>query len=304
MRSNKQLNQAYSYCQQLANSHYENFPVASRLLPHRMRAPIAAIYAFARTADDFADEGDISDLQRLHALSSYHDLLRQIEKQQYRGRDPIFIALQDTVTRCELPIHLLHNLLKAFEQDVVKSRYHSFSEVLDYCQFSANPVGHLLLHINGQPTQQQLTQSDAICTALQLINFYQDVIQDYTEQDRIYLPQDELQRYGLDETHIITDNTEAFAPLMLQLYNRTSVLFENGYLLGMTLNGRFGWEVRAICLAGLMLLIRLIEQPKSDMFSRPRLTRRQILSVMLTSLNKRRYYNSVEAMLQITRSLL
>src|SRR5262245_2098429 len=180
--------------------HYENFPVASLLLPSRFRNPVALVYRFARTADDFADEGDDAPAIRLARLASFRSQLSTIEG----GRtpdDPLFRGIADIVREHDLPLQLFGDLLDAFCQDVVKTRYASFLEVLDYCRLSANPVGRLLLHLFDRATPENLVASDAVCSALQLVNFWQDVELDYAK-GRIYLPQDEMQRYGVTERHI------------------------------------------------------------------------------------------------------
>ena len=164
--SSVELNSAYEYCQRLARHHYENFPVASLLLPKRLRQPISVIYAFARTADDIADEGDASDQQRLQALTDYQQQLVAIEQGLYQGQSPVFIALNDVIARYQLPIQLFYDLLSAFTQDVSQQRYQTDADILDYCRRSANPVGRLLLHLDSETSQQQLEQSDAICTPI------------------------------------------------------------------------------------------------------------------------------------------
>ncbi|MCL5975019.1 MAG: squalene synthase HpnC [Gammaproteobacteria bacterium] len=289
MRNKTELDKAYAFCLNMAKSHYENFPVASILLPKTLRRPIAVIYAFARTADDFADEDNIPAEDRLRLLNAYSQYLSEIADQSYVGNDPIFLALQDTVHRFNLPIQLLEDLLIAFRQDVVKSRYKTFNEVLDYCRFSANPVGRLLLHFQGIPTQQQLQQSDAICTSLQLINFYQDIVQDYTEQNRIYIPQDELAAIGIDEADLIQTDTVILAPLLRSLYLRTEQIMSEGLELGSSLSGRLGWEIRAMTLGGLTTLSALIKQPDKALLNRPRLSRRTMMGVILNSAFKTRY---------------
>jgi len=283
------LQKAYQFCQNMAQSHYENFPVASVLLPKKLRLPISVIYAFARTADDFADEGNASQETRLEQLDVYSKALSEIKNQGYSGKDPIFIALADVIDQHDLPIALFNDLLSAFKQDVVKNRYANFEEVLDYCTRSANPVGRLLLHLNGQPTDQQLEQSDAICSALQLINFYQDIIQDYTEQDRIYIPQDELAKANLQEADLLQTDTQHLAPLLNSLYQRTKNLMKAGYLLGTSVKGRLGWEIRAMSLGGISTLQMLIEQDKSNLLTRPRLDKKQVLFLMLNSACSTRY---------------
>lgn len=284
-----ELEAAYQFCQQLAQSHYENFPVASLLLPKRLRRPISVIYAFARTADDFADEGNEAADLRLQKLNDYSIDLNTIRQHSYLGDHPIFIALSAVIHQFNLPIDLFDDLITAFKQDVVKSRYANFNEVLDYCRYSANPVGRLLLYLQGQPSQQQLEQSDAVCTALQLINFYQDIEQDYREQDRIYLPLDELSSAGIAEANIVQQNTNHIAPLLRNLYRRTAGFMRNGYPLGLSLQGRLGWEVRAMILGGILTLAKLNKQSDQQLLSRPRLNKWQLFRIILNSAHKRRY---------------
>ncbi|HSY27649.1 MAG TPA: squalene synthase HpnC, partial [Burkholderiaceae bacterium] len=166
--------------------HYENFPVASILLPARLRPAVEAIYRFARNADDLADEGDASDEQRLAALSAYERALQRIEDGQ-TAESPLFDTLGKVIKDYALPLQPFRDLLSAFKQDVVTKRYASFTELLDYCRRSANPVGTLMLHLYGAATPDNLRDSDAICSALQLINFWQDAAVDW-QKARIYLP--------------------------------------------------------------------------------------------------------------------
>ncbi|MDP1950450.1 MAG: squalene synthase HpnC, partial [Nitrosomonas sp.] len=184
----------------MAVEHYENFPVASILLPAPLREPVAAIYGFARSADDFADEGDLSPGQRSALLAGYQAELDAIERGE-PTQHPVFVRLRPVIAHYSLPLQLFRDLLDAFPQDVVKQRYADFAELMDYCRRSADPVGRLLLHLFGQATTQNLSRSDAICSALQLINHWQDVGIDIAkgETGRIYLPQDDLARFGVDE---------------------------------------------------------------------------------------------------------
>ncbi|MDO8827119.1 squalene synthase HpnC [Methylophaga sp.] len=297
MRNKTELEKAYAFCQNLAKSHYENFPVASILLPQKLRRPIAAIYAFARTADDFADEDTIAAEERLRQLNGYSQHISDIAEHKYQGNDPIFLALADTVIRFNLPIQLLEDLLIAFRQDVVKSRYATFNEVLDYCRFSANPVGRLLLHLEGNPSQQQLQQSDAICTALQLINFYQDLEQDFTEQNRVYIPEDELAAIGIDAASLIQTDTSKLAPVLRSLYLRTEKIITEGIELGSTIPGRLGWEIRAMTLAGITTLSALKQQSNHAMLNRPRLTRKTMIAVILNSALNSRYRKTIYKLL-------
>lgn len=294
-----ELAEAYAYCLQLARSHYENFPVASWLLPKTLRQPVSVIYAFARTADDFADEGDEDQAKRLSQLNDFSLALTEIGQGHYQGENPIFIALADVIEQHQLPLSLFEDLLTAFKQDVVKSRYSDFNDVLAYCLYSANPVGRLLLHLDKQDTVLQLQQSDAICSALQLINFYQDIKQDYVEQDRVYIPLDELHAQGLNEADLIQPDTDRIAPLIRDLYRRTAEMMRQGFPLGVSLKGRMGWEVRAMTLGGIQTLALLAQQSNQDLLTRPRLTRKLLLGILLKSLSKRSYQTECERLLYL-----
>jgi phytoene/squalene synthetase len=193
----------------------------------------------------------------------------------------------------------LEDLLIAFRQDVVKSRYQTFDEVLEYCRYSANPVGRLLLHLQGDPSEEALAQSDAICTALQLINFYQDVVQDYAEQDRVYIPQDDLEAHHLTNKDLLNNDTTKIAPLLRQQHAYAKALMEQGYLLGTHLSGRMGWEVRAMTLGGITTLNMLMNQPDAQLLSRPRLTHLQGFIILWQSMSKQDYINKAKALLDI-----
>jgi len=262
--------QAYRHCLSISKNHYENFPVASWLLPRRMRLPIAAIYAFARRADDFADEGDLSDEQRFDELNQ---LAQQIESvyENKPDTDPVMIALADVIQRFELPKDLFLDLIDAFKQDVTQKRYTDFGELMQYCRRSANPVGRLMLYLYGQTDRTSLGQSDAVCSALQLINFYQDLAQDYNELDRIYIPQDEIRASFVNETYFKNQRTDGpMILLMRKQYERAHKLLQSGAPLGKSLKGRFGFEIRLIIAGGSRILLKLDKQT-DDVFSRPRL---------------------------------
>ena len=263
---------AYQHCLKIARSHYENFPVASWILPRRMRKPIAAIYAFARMADDIADEGDLDDNSRIAQLDAMAEQLDLIASGNTPD-DAIYIALADAIHKHNLPIELFHDLLSAFKQDVSKKRYADFGELMTYCRRSANPVGRLLLYVYGQTDRQTLGQSDAVCSALQLINFYQDLNQDYIEMGRIYIPEDEMATSFVSEDHI--RNSQSDGPmlhLMRKQYERANKLLNAGAPLGKSLKGRFGFEIRLIIAAGARVIQKLHQQ-NSDLFSRPRLNK-------------------------------
>ena len=266
------LQNAYAECLALAQSHYENFPVASRLLPKHLRQPIAVIYTFARRADDFSDEGDLTDEQRISALTDFGHKLDQIEQGQPVD-DFTFIALADVIQQHQLPMSLFHDLLTAFKMDVTKTRFANFGEVMAYCRYSANPVGRLLLHLNNATLPQNLGYSDAVCSALQLINFLQDISQDLEENDRIYLPQDEMQQYGVTEEDIRDKNTTVATRKLIEFQIRRALkLLQSGAPLGKVLKGRMGFELRMTIMGGSRILYKLNEQ-YDDVFSRPRLSK-------------------------------
>ncbi len=240
--------------------HYENFPVASLLLPVHLREPVALIYRFARSADDCADEGDDPPHRRLGKLDDYR-------RELGAPAAPLMRDLQRVVQHHALPVQLFHDLLDAFAQDVTKTRYASFAEVLDYCRRSANPVGRLLLHLFKRTSVAELAQSDAICTALQLINFWQDAAIDYA-QNRIYLPQDDMARHGVTERHLAGNICDpAWRGLLQFQARRTRDLMLSGAPLGRSLPGRIGLELRLTVQGGLRILEKL-ERASYDMFRR------------------------------------
>ena len=256
----------------LAAAHYENFPVAPGFLPHPARRALAAIYAFARTADDLADEGDASPRLRLERLDTLAEHLNRAARGE-PPEDPLFEALAEAMARFRLDPRQFHHLLSAFRQDVTKHRYAHLGEVMDYCRRSANPVGRLVMAVAGDAHPRHLAWSDATCTALQWINFLQDLHADLVERDRLYLPQDELERFGVSEEQLRTrSNVPAVHALLDHQLRRTRRILEAGLPLGRTLSGRMGLFVRAIQHSGLRALGRL-EAPRPDLFEPPRLTR-------------------------------
>lgn len=246
--------------------HYENFPVASVLLPKRLRRPVGVIYAFARAADDFADEGDIDDDERLALLNGFRAELDKIGAGLLPAT-PLFHELKEVIGRHQLPLQPFYDLLDAFSQDVIKKRYAHFGEVMDYCQRSANPVGLLLLHLYGAATERNISYSNAICSSLQLINFLQDISIDYHDKDRIYLPLDELAKYRITETQIARgDSSGMWKPFMQFQIERTRKLLQAGAPLGSVLRGRIGMEMRMIILGGETIL-RKLHKSGGDIFN-------------------------------------
>jgi phytoene synthase len=251
----------------VAVGHYENFPVASLLLPAPLRQPVEAIYRFARSADDFADEGSDPPDIRLARLNGYRDALARIERAE-PAAEALFRELEKTIKDHGLPLQPFRDLLDAFSQDVTKKRYASYAELLDYCRRSANPVGRLLLHLFKRTTDSDLRQSDAICTALQLINFWQDIHLDYAKDRRIYLPQDEMARHGVTERHLAEKRCDAaWKSLMTFQVSRARELMLSGKDLGRRLPGRIGVEIRATIQGGLRILEK-IEAVEYDVFRR------------------------------------
>ena len=250
--------------------HYENFPVASLILPGHLREPVEAIYAFARGADDIADEGDAPASERHARLDDYRAALDAIERGE-PPRDgelaPMFARLARNIRAHHLPVGLFRDLLDAFTQDIDKTRYVDFSELADYCRRSANPVGRLLLHLYRATTPDNLRLSDRICTSLQLINFWQDVALD-RDKGRIYLPLDEMARFGVAKADLDAARCdEAWHALMTFQVQRARAMMLDGAPLARRLPGRVGWELRLMVLGGLRILER-IEATGYDIFRR------------------------------------
>ena len=263
------LQAAYAACERDCRAHYENFPVASLLLPRRMRPHVAALYAFARAADDFADEGDrtvderhrLIDGWRTRLLEAVAGATSTIQRRPEPGEPAhsreIFMALGVTVRRLQLPSVLLEDLLSAFRQDVTVSRYATWPALFDYCRRSANPIGRLVLRIGGYADNDLDRCSDAICTALQLTNFWQDVKGDWG-RGRIYLPGEEMQAHGVDETALVGENlTPAWREAIASAVSRTRALFDDGRPLCDRLHGRLRYEIRMTWLGGTRILDRI-----------------------------------------------
>lgn len=255
--------------------HYENFPVASWLLPPHLRKPIEIIYAFARSADDFADEGNLTIEERLALLNGYQRELDGIAAGE-PSTNPLFVELATSIRQYDLPLQLFRDLLDAFIQDVTKTRYADFAEVMDYCRRSANPIGRLLLHLYQLATPQNLAWSDNICSALQLINHWQDVAIDWKKNEggRVYLPQEDLAQFGLSEQDIAAQTDSiAWREMMAFQTARARAMIESGRPLGRVLPGRMGAELRTIIAGGTAILDK-IDDAKGDVFRhRPRLTK-------------------------------
>jgi squalene synthase HpnC len=278
--------------------HYENFPVASWLLPRPLREPVEAIYHFARGADDIADEGDLSPAARLHALDRYVRALDEIEAGVPQAERP-FARLAAAVKSHALPIPLLRDLLDAFRQDVTVKRYATFAHVMDYSRRSANPIGRLLLHLFTPRTlgdrppvapdatgglSPKVRMSDQICSGLQITNFWQDVAVDW-KKGRVYIPQEDLHRFHVEERDIGAGNADArWERLMAFQCDRARQMLREGAPLGRMLPGRLGLEIRATVNGGLAILDK-IDAVRGDVFRhRPVLAKRDWAFILLRSL--------------------
>lgn len=292
------VEEAYAHCERITRDHYENFPVASRLIPKALRPHVCAIYAFARAADDFADEAGYEG-ERLERLDEWEGLLNACLEDA--TAHPVFIALGDTIRRQDLPVSLLRDLLTAFRRDVTTTRHRTFDDLLDYCRYSANPVGRLVLHLFGLRDPGLGRLSDCICTALQLTNFWQDIAVDL-RKDRIYLPRADLERFGVSEEDLFLGHiTPAFIQLLRFEIARTRDLFHQGLPLvarpriqgdeppcGSKLktrnskpgHRRLAYELRLTWLGGMRILDR-IEANRFNVFNRrPTLTARDKIALL------------------------
>ncbi len=264
------LDAAYEHCRRIALGRYENYPVVSWLLPRSLRPHIYAVYAYCRGVDDLGDE---AEGDRLALLDDWEHELRSC----YDGEpaDPRFFALQDTVRRFDIPIESFLRLIEANRRDQSVTRYATFNELLDYCSYSANPVGHLVLYVFGYQDKERQHLSDATCTALQLTNFWQDVAVDF-EMGRVYIPKEDLNHFGVSEDDLRTRRvTPDFRRLIAFQVQRTREYFEEGLGLIGVVNGRLRTDLRLFTLGGVAVLDEIARRGHDVLTSRPRLSRRR-----------------------------
>jgi squalene synthase HpnC len=270
---------AYASCADTARRHYENFPVASVLIPAAMRRHVAAIYSFARAADDFADEGRLPAERRLHLLAGWNarltaaaagDVPQSAAPGEPANAPEIFTALAATIRDRDLPIGLFQDLMSAFRQDVPLTRYASWDQLLDYCRRSANPVGRLVLRVAGYRDQALDGWSDAVCTALQLANFWQDLGIDFS-RGRVYVPADVMQQHGARPEDLASGVTPEWRATLADVTNRTANLFEDGRPVCDAVRGRLRYELRATWLGGTRILQRLRDSGFDPLAHRPHL---------------------------------
>jgi len=260
------LDTAYNYCLQITRNHYENFPVASFLVPRRLRKHIAAIYAFARTADDFADE-----IQNRQKLLDWRQQLHDCT--QTTPDNPVFLALAHSIKEYEIPVQWLDDLLTAFLLDLEKNRFASLTELESYCRFSANPVGRLVLWLFDYRSEKLMIYADQITTALQLTNFWQDISIDL-KKDRIYIPTNLIERFHLSEDNILMQQSSPdFSKLMGELLQQTALYYEKGMPLLESISGRLRWELK-LTIAGGKEILRKSEKNRQNLLTwRPSLSR-------------------------------
>ena len=278
VRAGPSHDRAYAYCEQLARQHYENFPVASFLLPAAVRPHVAAIYAFARRADDFADEPGIPDDERFRLLDNWLRRLRVAsdgnrpeDPGQLEGDDLIFHALGETLRQHALPVGLFEDLLSAFRQDIRTTRYASWTDLLLYCRRSANPVGRLVLRVAGYDDPRVDAASDAVCSALQLANFWQDLGRDW-DNGRLYIPVEDLRRAGAREADL-TDRrmTAGWHEVIALVLQRTRELFVAGRPVCDAVHGRLKWDLRLTWLGGWRILEKVERARRNSFDERPTL---------------------------------
>jgi len=276
------LAEAQEWCQRLAETHYENFHVASWFLPKRLRRHFHSVYAYCRVSDDLGDETGNRE-QSLALLDLWGDELDAC----YRGeaRHPVFVALAETIRACDIPKTPFADLLIAFKQDQTVTRFETMADVLDYCHYSANPVGHLVLYVCGYRDPGRFALSDHTCSALQLANFWQDVRTDYHDRDRIYFPAEDMLRFGVDESTIANGAfTPAFRELMRYEVDHARGMFEQGLpLIGMV-DRELAVDLDLFSRGGLEIL-RAIEQQDYDVLrSRPSISKSRKAALLVRAL--------------------
>jgi len=277
------LDEARAWCHQLATSHYENFHVATFFLPKRVRPHFESVYAFCRVSDDLGDEvADTTTALRL--LQTWGDMLNECYDAPQRSLHPVFIALRETIVDCDLPRNLFHDLLRAFEQDQVKTHYYSWDEAVDYSRYSANPVGRLVLMICGYRDQRRALLSDKICSALQLANFWQDCVRD-SEIPRRYIPAEYMERFGVAEGQIEGRVfTPEFAAMMQSLVDRTRDMLRQGAPLSSMVDDELRVTLDLFSKGGEAILDGIAAQKYDVLRGRPIVTRRKKLMLLLGAL--------------------
>jgi squalene synthase HpnC len=277
------LDQAREWCHRLATSHYENFHVATFFLPKRVRPHFESVYAFCRVSDDLGDEvGDTGTALRL--LKAWGSMLDECYDEPERSRHPVFVALRETVVACDLPRQLFHDLLRAFVQDQVKTEYETWDEAVEYSRYSANPVGRLVLMVCGYRDEARALLSDKICTALQLANFWQDVVRD-AEIPRRYLPAEYMETFGVAEGQVEGRVfTPAFGEMMLALVERTRAMLREGSALPRMVDAELRVTLELFAKGGEAILDGIAAQDYDVLRGRPVVTKRKKLMLLMGAL--------------------
>jgi len=266
------LQDAYDYCIALTRVHYDDLPIASRLLPKHLRRRVAAICSFAHTAHHLADDPQLNASERLMRLAGYEAKM-DIIKAGGSLQEPVFLALADVIAQHALPLNALYDLLTAARLSIAKKRYANFAELIEYCRYAANPIGRLLLSLYRGAAPRNMSHADAVCSGLQIISLLRNLGSDYHDRGRIYLPQDEMARFGVSEAHFDEERCDEGLNRLIELQlSRAQRLLQAGAPLGYALKGRAGLEMRLLILAGARLLQHLRE--RTNPFVRPRLSRR------------------------------
>ena len=279
-----EIDSAYNEALEFTKNHYENFPVVSFLIPKKIRRHVAIIYWFARTADDIADEGNFTPKERIKKLDEFENRVTELINGNYTN--PLEFALYKTIESRNLTAQHFYNLLKAFRQDITKNRFADFNDLLAYCNNSANPVGRLILELNNIRDNDAFGYSDKICTALQLTNFWQDTAIDY-KKGRIYLPQDEMEKFGVVEMMFeLNENNLNLKEVLKLNVDRTRHLFDEGKKLTGYLSGRLKYEIKWTILGGEGILKKIDDDDYNVLIKRPVLTKKDFLILLLKSFIK------------------
>jgi squalene synthase HpnC len=272
---------AFRYCERLARTHYENFPVGSVLIPKKLRPYVWTVYAFARRADDIADE-DFPEADRIPALTAWEGLLEDSVRAPVNH--PVFLALKETMREFHIPIQLFKDLITAFKMDVTTKRHPDFEHLLYYCRHSANPVGRLVLHLFGYNQEPLMLLSDKICTALQLANFWQDVAVDL-KKNRIYIPLNDMERFYYSEEQLFArEYNSQFKELLKYQVDRTEQMFREGAPLVYHTGGRLGLELKCVVLGGMTVLKKIRRLDYNTIAARPHLKGKDKAAVLLKAL--------------------
>jgi len=274
------LEQALLWCRQLATTHYENFHVTTFFLPKRLRPHFFSVYAFCRTSDDLGDEvGDTKTASRL--LGEWRAMLHECFEHPERSRHPVYVALEPTIRQCELPREPFDDLITAFEQDQVYTKHESLATLEEYSRYSANPVGRLVLLLSGYRDEAMMRLSDEICTGLQLANFYQDVVTDWVDRGRRYLPADAMQRFGVTDEQIAVRRFDAnYKEMMKFLVEDARVRLERGAKLTTMVERDLAATLQLFVKGGLAILDAIAAQDYDTLEDRPVVTKAKKLRLL------------------------